>query len=469
MPQTTLPQPLDPAWIAAQKAKRIGPDTGRGEQLFGPKGKILDFITDIAIPKDPTPLDVALMGAGLMSPLVAKLGLSKFLKEAPGLAPIASDPYALAEGPIARRQFLYKASGVPNRAAAARAKLSPQVLESVVTQLQGMPKFPIAARGQVLGKLTKEKTLLEALHDRYGVLNESIRPDPYPSPDRFNPNSLWASGYDVIPGTDKWQKLKDILSAGTERKYRDAIKTILRTRPREIVKDKETYVQARDAFPDLMDEVSQLHDEGSERADDLFRSADPSDLQDNAGIGDALSEIWRNHRAKQTALYNKIHQRILSGRTFVPAPDDPVGYDIPLAFDDLAHTLKVNLDTDYAARRIREKLAPIGGIPGKVARDAAEALIAAHKSGKDVTGISAIEDTASETQKAIKSTVESVLNRFNFKPVSSHAVEPELPGAPVKSEILTTLEKLSSRRAAIAAQQPADPLLDRMRKLFGGK
>lgn len=500
---------------------------GPGERLFGPGfGAMTDRLSELATQgmfgDQPGPVDV-LMNA---LPLAAgAAGLAKgaqsawraLTAESPGLESIGSDLYALSQGPIGRRQLMYRMTGLPGKAAKARAAMSPQVLEKAVETLKSLPSFPIGPRSLALNPVREEGELLTALQDKYGVLNSNLELANNVSGDDIGTALKNAAYWSVDNGGKLVRDVADLGSAvspNTERKYRDLINTIRRTQTpqtltsdtsitsplREELKvaDKERRAAGQEIYEKAKTAIDKVKGAAARKLG-LENTAYPDALwQNDAGkiaereaaldkwhktqqaiLEVAQPKLGRIHAArnrmvdrierKPDAIAQNLNAAIKATVKATAAPDNPIEF-LNSALEHFNRSLEYyNKSTDYtggnairyATDGLRESVSRIGGPLGHVARDLAESVIAGTQT---VEG--AMKDLASGT----------LTDYLGFK-VDLPAAVKDSPVLQGKSEVLTAIENLNARRATTAAARaaqdkaqsqsvPSDSLLSKL-KSFG--
>lgn len=174
---------------------------------------------------------------------------------------VRADPYALSDAAHGRRQFLYRASGAPKKAAQARVEMMPKTIRQVTNALDSLPKYDMPGRAKQLDKIREDASLAEQLQDRHGVLNDNAVP-PRKYGDYGKMNRGFSETYPLDENSNYYTSesefgsdsgnavgnLRGSISSSTERKLREKLATLSRTAPR--MENKVTD-SVRDALNDV--------------------------------------------------------------------------------------------------------------------------------------------------------------------------------------------------------------------------
>lgn len=232
------------------------------------------------------------------------------------MTPIASDLYGLSEAPYGRRQFFYRASGAPKKAAILRKQASPGIIANIADKFDQMkgaydlmgkvikqPGGGIAQQGKILGALENEADTIAALHKKHGVLNDNLGTvrewDEHGIPQVMMKNDSWnnsplpvldESAYEdlgrghrmpmidvedsreISRNANPVYRLWDNMSQATRQKRGDTLRFLNRTVPRNVV---GVSPEGRAGYKDAMDKVAatvELRREPSEKLSNAFNA-----------------------------------------------------------------------------------------------------------------------------------------------------------------------------------------------------
>lgn len=346
------------------------------------------------------------------------------------LTPIAADKFALREGPTDRRNFFYRATPAPRKAAEARVSMAPGVVESATKKISGLNKGDLPGRAKQLKKVRDEAKMVDALQEKYGILNENIAgtTNPYIAANPIRNTPEWYDWHSSDPLAD----LKKNVHPSTAKKLEKEAGVISSTRPGVLKKVTEEGVDKigsmekvfRDtvetAHHDRMVKYRRVSDQilnrearkrGYKDRDDLWMQAGSSekamfDLKDvrNSGrfekaskaIQKKMDEYWKKKDEFREEIQKTRERHVVTE----PMKGDPIKYlDHAMsmhtdamkraaesgAWRDRAvqqtgrknwwKTSRREVQEEYANKRLREQVAKLGGPIGKIAREAVEAKI----------------------------------------------------------------------------------------------
>lgn len=145
------------------------------------------------------------------------------------LTPIAADKYGLSNAPTDRRNFFYRATPAPRKAAEARVSMAPGIVENATKNISRLDKGNLPGRAKQLKKVRDEAKLVDAIQDKYGLLNENIAgtADPYQALNPMRRDLEWVD----FSGEDPLQGLLKNVHSSTARKLEKEAGSVSLVRP----------------------------------------------------------------------------------------------------------------------------------------------------------------------------------------------------------------------------------------------